>query len=647
MARSAKTPTNMRPDLRTLLLLSAALAVFIASRPASAQTTIAAGNGPAAIAINTVTNKIYVANEFSDNVTIIDGATNATKTVAVCKRPQYIAVNARTNKVFVNCGTDSALTVIDGATAAAMATFPMGSNGPITVDEAFNRVYVVRAGGNDEVTLVDVASQTWYSIATDGYWPLNAALDSGNRRLYVTAYASGEVRVVDLTSTSDHPPTVPIGVWSKPVYIALNTNTARAYVTGEDPRGPINVINTVDRTGVSFAPAGHATGPRGLALNGATNKVYAAFENEVIVIDGATNALTFLPVSTPVALAVNPNNNRIYAPAADGTMAIINGATNAVTRAGIPAGAKAVAVNPATGRVYIAGTAITMLEGGAAPPPPPPTPPPPPPPPQPSPGVNAQGLWWAAPAASESGWGINFAQQGDVIFATWFTYDTDGSGLWLVMSNGRRTGANTYSGELYRTTGPAFNAVPFDPTRVQRISVGNATVTFNGDGNTGRLAATVNGVSIDKPITRQIFAAPAPTCAANGAAGSLPNYSDLWWASPAGSESGWGVNVAHQGDILFVTWFTYGPDGHGMWLVGSNVARTGNGTYSGTLQRTSGPAFNAAPWNPSQVMRTNAGTVTFAFSDASNGVMTYDVAGVHQSKTITRQVFSSPATVCR
>ena len=40
------------------------------------------------------------------------------------------------------------------------------------------------------------------------------------------------VRVVDLTSTSDHPPTVPIGVWSKPVYIALNTKTARAYVTG-------------------------------------------------------------------------------------------------------------------------------------------------------------------------------------------------------------------------------------------------------------------------------------------------------------------------------------------------------------------------------------------------------------------------------
>ena len=68
---------------RIFLALFVALAVFIGSRPAVAQTSIAAGTDPVAIAINTVTNKIYVANEFSDNVTIIDGATNATRTVAV------------------------------------------------------------------------------------------------------------------------------------------------------------------------------------------------------------------------------------------------------------------------------------------------------------------------------------------------------------------------------------------------------------------------------------------------------------------------------------------------------------------------------------------------------------------------------------
>jgi len=47
------------------------------------------------------------------------------------------------------------------------------------------------------------------------------------------------------------------------------------------------------------------------------------------------------------------------------------------------------------------------------------------------PAPNYQGLWWAAPAGVESGWGINFAHQGDQVFATWYTYDTSGEAWWL------------------------------------------------------------------------------------------------------------------------------------------------------------------------------------------------------------------------
>ena len=63
----------MRPDLslRTLIALSAAAAIFIASRPAAAQTTIRVGTDPVDIAIDTTRNKVYVANESSDNVTVI------------------------------------------------------------------------------------------------------------------------------------------------------------------------------------------------------------------------------------------------------------------------------------------------------------------------------------------------------------------------------------------------------------------------------------------------------------------------------------------------------------------------------------------------------------------------------------------------
>jgi hypothetical protein len=44
------------------------------------------------------------------------------------------------------------------------------------------------------------------------------------------------------------------------------------------------------------------------------------------------------------------------------------------------------------------------------------------------------------------------------------------------------------------------------------------------------------------------------------------NHQGLWWKSPAGSESGWGINFAHQGDIIFATWFTYGADNKPQWF---------------------------------------------------------------------------------
>src|SRR5262249_38339741 len=96
------------------------------------------------------------------------------------------------------------------------------------------------------------------------------------------------------------------------------------------------------------------------------------------------------------------------------------------------------------------------------------------------PSPNYQGLWWNAPAASESGWGINFAHQGNTIFATWFTYDLAGNPWWLAVE-AKKTVGNIYSGDLFTTVGPAFNAVPFDPSMVVETTVGSASFTFSGN----------------------------------------------------------------------------------------------------------------------------------------------------------------------
>lgn len=257
-------------------------------------------------------------------------------------------------------------------------------------------------------------------------------------------------------------------------------------------------------------------------------------------------------------------------------------------------------------------------------------------------GINVQGLWWKG--ATESGWGVNLTQQGDVLFATWFTYDSQGQGMWLVMSHGERVGDNSYAGTLYRTRGPAFSSVPFESTKVAASAAGTASFSFT-DANNGIFRYTVDGISGTKAITRQVFAM-LPSCGLGLRSEGLPNYQDLWW-SRGGSEPGWGLNVTHQGDTLFITWFTYDSGGDGMWLVGSSIAKTGNASYAGTLYRTVGPPFDSADWNASQVGIAPAGHAALVFSDDDNGTFTYTLDGVSQSKQISRQVFASPKTVCR
>jgi predicted dienelactone hydrolase len=258
--------------------------------------------------------------------------------------------------------------------------------------------------------------------------------------------------------------------------------------------------------------------------------------------------------------------------------------------------------------------------------------------------TNYEGLWWASPAGSEAGWGINFAHQGDTIVATWFTYDVTGKGLWLVMT-ARQTDANIYSGTLYTTTGPPFNAVPFSPGQVMATAVGTGTLSFS-DSSNGTFAYTVNGISQSKAITRQVFE-PLPSCAtAIGSLAAATNYQDLWWAAPAGSESGWGINLTHQGDIIFATWFTYDGDGTPLWLA-VTAPKTAPGMYSGTLYRVTGPPFNAVPFNPGMVVPTAVGNATFSFSDGNNASFAYTVNGVSQAKAITREVFEGPGTICQ
>lgn len=156
-------------------------------------------------------------------------------------------------------------------------------------------------------------------------------------------------------------------------------------------------------------------------------------------------------------------------------------------------------------------------------------------------GPNYEGMWWASPAESESDWGINLAHQGDVIFVTWFTYDANGKAWWLTMT-ASKAAEGTYSGTLYRTNAAPFSA--FVPPATAR-AVGTGTLSLSSPTNgtfSYQVSDGVNVAAQTKAIVLQTFG-PLPTCtwgAQPDLTKATMNYQDLWWAAPAGSESGWG-----------------------------------------------------------------------------------------------------------
>jgi hypothetical protein len=266
----------------------------------------------------------------------------------------------------------------------------------------------------------------------------------------------------------------------------------------------------------------------------------------------------------------------------------------------------------------------------------------------PVPVPSFQGLWWKSPAGSESGWGANLTHQGNFVFVTWFTYGPDGQQMWLsaLLERVGTTGAS-FSGTIIRDAGASLTTDPWPSSSHTTTPAGTANMTFT-DANNATFAYSLDGTTQTKAITRQIFAAGAPECFFTGGLGNPPNYSDLWWRSPDNSESGWGVNLTHQGNFLFLTWFTYGADGKGLWLEALlTPSGTAGTTWTGTLNRDSGASFSTNPWPSASHVVTPVGSVTLTFSNASNASFMYTFNGVTQTKSITRQVFASPVSVCR
>jgi len=119
---------------------------------------------------------------------------------------------------------------------------------------------------------------------------------------------------------------------------------------------------------------------------------------------------------------------------------------------------------------------------------------------------------------------------------------------------------------------------------------------------------------------------------------ALADLSDIWW-NP--TESGWGINLIQNEDVIFATMFVYGPSGAPTWY-GATLNRDNTGRFAGTLSAATGPYFGAGGFDPRQVGVITVGDMSFTPGPVSDtGVLTYNVGNVSVTKNIQRQTLTT------
>jgi DNA-binding beta-propeller fold protein YncE len=293
---------------------------------------VTVGWSPSVLAINTITNKIYVANGCGANgscnsagtVTIIDGATLATQTVNVDIQPYGVAVNETTNKIYVanTCGTNSnctgtgTATVIDGTSLATQSVALDYLSYDVAVNATTNKIYIDNYYGTDPngnsagtVTVLDGATLSTTRVAV-GVGPYDVEVNPTTNKIYeanlcgndTSCNSAGTVTAIDGASLSTS--TIAVGV--KPVQLAINATTNKIYAAnscGNDltckSSGTVTAIDGVTSLTMPVAIGGS---PQGISTNSVTNKLYSAngLDNTASVIGGATTLQ--LVTTTPCRL---------------------------------------------------------------------------------------------------------------------------------------------------------------------------------------------------------------------------------------------------------------------------------------------------------------------------------------------------------
>ena len=205
--------------------------------------TIETGNFPYSIDTNLFNNRIYVTNRGSDNVSVIDGSTDTIiDKINVGKSPVQVAVDPSNNWIYIANFDSNSISVIDGITNKVIKSIN-GVNTPygIGVNPVSKKVYVTSLL-NSSVTVIDNTNKEIIKNIKVGTYPVGLDIDIGKNIIFVSNYKANSLSVINGTNDSMIK-TIPVG--KLPVGVKINPVSKKVYVSNIGSN-TVSIINETD-----------------------------------------------------------------------------------------------------------------------------------------------------------------------------------------------------------------------------------------------------------------------------------------------------------------------------------------------------------------------------------------------------------------
>jgi YVTN family beta-propeller protein len=273
-----------------------------------------------------------------------------------------IALNAKTGKVYAVDSAHDAVAVFDQEKVTPASVKVGKSPVALAINEATNRIYVANNAGGS-VTVIDGTNDAVVATVNIGSLPYVLAVNPVTNKVFVSNTFSDRITLIDgATNTTS---TIKAGSADS---IVIDTKRDRAYLIGWEGTSLTvldskpSIIGKVKMGGMHLW---------GMAVDEAAGKLYVtrAGNAELAIVDEASGSVTNIPTgATPCAVAVNPATNRIYVVNHDDDTVTVIDARDGKTLATPPVGKnpQGIAVDTKANRIYVAnvhGDSVSVIDG--------------------------------------------------------------------------------------------------------------------------------------------------------------------------------------------------------------------------------------------------------------------------------------------